>query len=120
MKMNRFYHAMTAIDNSVVTCGGVADFDDDIPLSTCEKFENGLWRDMEPLPIPLAYHCLVTINDTTILSIGGSTDEYGVRNKKDKGHYRLINNQRLISLIYSNLNNNFLFVFQLLGNKPGV
>ena len=80
MKMNRFYHAMTAIDNSVVTCGGLDDSDDDIKFSSCEKFENGVWRDMEPLPIPLAGHCLVTINDTTILSIGGSTDEFEVRN----------------------------------------
>ena len=72
MKKERSYHAMTTMaDGSIMTCGGYdASYN---PSNSCEKFD-GNWEVVEPIPTPLAGHCLVSINATTIVSIGGNGD----------------------------------------------
>ena len=68
MKFERYGHAITTKnDGTIITCGGYSGFGQ---LKSCEKFDgNREW--IAPLPTTLAYHCLVSINATTISSIGG-------------------------------------------------
>ena len=80
MNTNRAGHAMTAIDNTVITCGGLEHHTDSTFLSSCEKFENGNWTYIKSLPTPLHSQCMVTIDSSTILSIGGSKNTSEVRN----------------------------------------
>ena len=69
MGVKRIYHGMTSIDGTIFVCGGVGDSPN--KLKTCEKFENGRWSDIQPLPTKLSSLCMLPINSTSILSIGG-------------------------------------------------
>ena len=78
MKKERIGHAMTTrTDGSIMTCGGLDASGN--RLNSCETFD-GNWEVVEPLPTPLYNHCLVSINPTTMVSIGGYGD-LGVRER---------------------------------------
>ena len=81
LKIARRWHAITSIGQSLVTCGGrTASYQE---LSSCEILENGngQWTTMKPLPTELGYHCMVEMDPSTIVSIGG-IDGSGVRKSK--------------------------------------
>ena len=69
MGVNRYYHGMTSIDRTIFVCGGGGASANE--LNSCEKFENGRWSDIQPLPTILSSLCMLSINSTSILSIGG-------------------------------------------------
>ena len=69
MGVNRYYHGMTSIDRTIFVCGGGGASANE--LNSCEKFENGRWSDIQPLPTKLYELCMLPINSTSILSIGG-------------------------------------------------
>ena len=81
LKIARYYHAITSIGQSLVTCGGRTASNQ--VLSSCEILENGngQWTTMKPLPIKLAEHCMVEKDPSTIVSLGGY-DGSGVRKNK--------------------------------------
>ena len=69
MKIARASHGMTSTNDLIFVCGGK-----DTSCSTtssCEKFENRKWISIQSLPIKSRNHCMITINNETILSIGG-------------------------------------------------
>ena len=45
-----------------------------------DTFDGTLWQRAENLPQPVSHHCIVTINSTTIYSMGGDTGSDYVRN----------------------------------------
>ena len=81
LKIGRRYHAITSIGQSLVTCGGETAFGQ--RSSSCEILENGngQWTTMKPLPTKLSSHCLVEMDHSTIVSLGGY-DGSGVRKNK--------------------------------------
>ena len=80
LKIARYYHAITSIGQSLVTCGGWTASKQE--LSSCEIMinGNGQWTTMKPLPIKLAAHCMVEMDPSKIVSLGG----YDGRVRKNK------------------------------------
>ena len=69
MGVKRYIHGMTSIQDAMFVCGGRdASYNS---FKTCEKFENGRWSYIQPLPTKLEDQCMLPINSTSILSIGG-------------------------------------------------
>ena len=81
LKTARRYHAITSIGQSLVTCGGYTATGQ--RLSSCEILENGngQWTTMKPLPTKLGYHCMVEMDHSTMVALGGH-DGSGVRKNK--------------------------------------
>ena len=81
LKIARRYHAITSIGQSLVTCGGWSASSQE--LSSCEIMinGNGQWTAMKPLPIKLAAHCMVEMDPSKIILLGGY-DGSGVRKNK--------------------------------------
>ena len=75
LNIERRSHAITSIGETIVTCGGREPYHTEIASCEMMKGHNGQWMMIQPLPIKLADHCMVTINPSTILVIGG--DGYG-------------------------------------------
>ena len=69
MNIGRYDHAITSIGQTLVTCGGATTSLQ--ILSSCEKWTSGQWTSIQPLPIELVAHCMLTIDNTTILVLGG-------------------------------------------------
>lgn len=44
-------------------------------LNTVDAFDGKSWQSLSNLPLPVSRHCMVTINATTLLSIGGLTGD---------------------------------------------
>ena len=83
LKIERYYHAIASVGTKIVTCGGWNHLVDGAfpqELSSCEMLEsvNGQWKLVKPLPTKLAGHCMVTMDASTIVVIGGR-DSSGVR-----------------------------------------
>jgi len=90
LKIARYYHAITSIGQSLVTCGGwTASYQG---LSSCEILTNGngQWTTMKPLPTTLSTQCLIEKDSSTIVSLGGY-DESGTLNKMYE--YNMLSNQ---------------------------
>ena len=81
LKIARYFHAITSIGQSLVTCGGKTASDQG--LSSCEILTNGngQWTAIKPLPTKLAGHCMVAMDSSTMVSLGGY-DGSGVRKNK--------------------------------------
>ena len=81
LKIGRMFHAITNIGQSLVTCGGWTASRQ--LLSSCGILENGngQWTTMKHLPTKLAGHCMVEMDPSTIVSLGGN-DGSGVRKNK--------------------------------------
>ena len=81
LKIARRNHAITSIGQSLVTCGGRTASGQ--VLSSCEIMENGngQWTTMKPLPTKVAGHCMVEMDHSKIVSLGGY-DGSGVRKSK--------------------------------------
>ena len=75
MNNSKCYHGMASTNDKVFVCGGL----DRGSSTSCEKFENDSWNNIASLPTPLYRHCMVAINNETIVSIGGY-DGSGVSN----------------------------------------
>ena len=76
MKIARYLPGMTSTNGVIFVCGGL---DASGYTSSCEKFENGKWISLQSLPTKLTGHCMITINNETILSIGGQDGSLEVR-----------------------------------------
>ena len=76
LNIGRRNHAMTSIGQTLVTCGGYTSVYKRI--SNCEKLKNSQWTMIQSLPTELSSHCMVTIDNSTILVIGGYSNT-GVR-----------------------------------------
>ena len=63
----RAYLAMATTDQTTFISGG----DDGSRLNDFHQFKGGSWHSLTPLPIKVAYHCLVALNTTHLLNIGG-------------------------------------------------
>ena len=83
LKIGRRYHAITSIGQNLVTCGGLSASGQYCCEISCEILENGngQWTTMKPLPTALYGHCLVEMDPSTIVSLGGY-DGSGVRNNR--------------------------------------
>ena len=83
LKIARYYHAIATVGSNIVTCGGWTAYGQE--LSSCEMLAsvNGQWTIMKPLPTKLAGHCMVAMDPSTIVVIGGR-DRSGVRKYKMK------------------------------------
>lgn len=68
LNIRRYGHSMTSVNNQFFVCGGRDDSGEE--SASCEKY-NGKWEVIKPHPTPLAANCLVPINNSSILSIGG-------------------------------------------------
>jgi len=80
LNIPRSYHAMTTIGQNVVTRGGWTS--GGLSSSSCEKLSNGVWKLIQPLPNKLAHFtCMVTIDSSTILILGGTDESIRVRKK---------------------------------------
>ena len=82
MKTARYYHGMTSTNDEIFVCGGydaILFYGGYGYTSRCEKFENGKWISIQSLPTKLSNHCMITINNETILSIGGKDGDSEVR-----------------------------------------
>ena len=81
LNISRRHHAITSIGQNLVTCGGYTASGQ--RLSSCEILENsnGQWTAMKPLLTALSSHCLVEMDPSTIVSLGGY-DGSGVRKNK--------------------------------------
>ena len=77
LRIARYYHAIASVGTKIVTCGGWTAFYE--VLSSCEMLAsvNGQWKKVKSLPVELAGHCMVTIDASTIVVIGGR-DRSGV------------------------------------------
>ena len=69
MKIKRYDHGMTSTNDMIFVCGGYDDSNERI--SSCEEFKNGKWNSIQQLPTLANGHCMVSINNETIFSIGG-------------------------------------------------
>ena len=68
-QFQRYHHGMTSTNDVIFVCGGAdASWK---TISSCEKFENGKWISIQSLPTKLSSHCIITINNETIFTIGG-------------------------------------------------
>ena len=85
LNIPRSYHAMTSIGQNVVTCGGWTS--GSIRRPSCEKMTNGKWEMIQPLPTELKGHCMITVDNSTILVLGGWDDSDRVRKNLDKVEY---------------------------------
>jgi len=90
LNIPRSYHAMTTIGQNVVTCGGWTSGWK--TTSSCEKMTNGKWEMIQPLPTALSNHCMVTIDSSTILVLGGWDDSLRVSNNKTY-EYNVVNDE---------------------------
>ena len=77
MKTHRHSHAMTSTKDKVFVCGGFRFIG--VSESSCEKFENGNWTYIQSIPTILNSHCMVAIDNDTVLSIGGHINGFKVR-----------------------------------------
>jgi len=95
LKIGRQNHAITSIGKSLVTCGGhtVSAWSRHTQLSSCEILANGngQWTTMKPLPTALHGHCMVEMDPSTIVSLGGKEPTYGISNKMYE--YNMMSNQ---------------------------
>ena len=69
MGEKRCFHGMTTTNDTIFVCGGNSN-----SSKTCEKFENGRWSYIQSLPTKLSSPCMLAINATTIVTIGGYDD----------------------------------------------
>ena len=67
----RMWHGMTSTFDKIFACGGHDLLLGSDYMSSCEMFD-GSWKQVKPLPRELASHCMISPNNETILSIGGS------------------------------------------------
>ena len=91
LNIKRGYHAMTSIGQTLVTCGGYTS--GNTRISSCEKLTNGQWTMIQSLPTELDTHCMVTIDNSTILVIGGDSNS-GVRKIK-----MMLNIRKVVTLV---------------------
>ena len=82
LKIGRRYHAITSIGQSLVTCGGKTASDQG--LSSCEILTNGngQWTTVKPLLKALSSHCMVEMDPSTIVSLGGYKGSRVRKNKR--------------------------------------
>lgn len=108
LKIARYFHAITSIGPSLVTCGGLSASRQ--VLSSCEIMinGNGQWTAMKPLPIKLAAHCMVEMDPSKIILLGGHDGSW-VRKIKDENGYS--KNKKLKFLIFIQLHSNSKFFF---------
>jgi len=95
LKIARQDHAITSIGQSLVTCGGttVSDWSRHTTLRSCEILANGngQWTTMKPLHMNTESHCMVEMDPSTIISLGGREAGRGISNKMYE--YNMMSNQ---------------------------
>ena len=66
----RAYLAMATTDQTTFISGGY----DGSRLNDFHQLKGGSWHSLTPLPIKVWYHCLVALNTTHLLNIGGASN----------------------------------------------
>lgn len=76
MKDERLRQAMTSVNDTFFVSGGLdASYK---TLNSFEKFDQ-TWKSLTPLPTPLHGHCMISINRSEIVCIGGRDESGTVR-----------------------------------------
>ena len=71
----RAYLAMTTTDQTTFISGGGYDVN---KLNEFHQLKGESWHSLTPLPINVTSHCLVALNSTHLLNIGGTDSNWGV------------------------------------------
>ena len=70
----RYAFAMTNTDSTIFISGG---YTDGTYLNDLHLLNGGSWQPLSPMPIKVIQHCLVAINGTHLLNIGGYGTQHG-------------------------------------------